>query len=168
MPNMSSPHRATALPQSAQSSKRWLALPLAALIVTFTGTAKAQSYMNMSLGGAFAPGVYGQIAIGNNPPPPLINVRPVIIGHPIQGAPVIYLHVSPQEYRHWGKYCSRYQACGRPVHFVSVNQRNRWWERHNEQARGDGMRARPDYRQGEQRDRRQPEGDGNRHDNRGN
>lgn len=111
-------------------------MAVAALTVAMAGAAHAQAYANVTVGGAFAPGVFGQISIGNNPPPPVLNVQPVVVGQPLYGAPPIYLHVAPEEYRDWGRYCGRYQACGRPVHFVRVEQNNRWWERHGEYLRG--------------------------------
>ena len=120
--------------------------------------------MNMTIGGAFAPGVYGQIAFGDSMPPPLINLQPVIVGRPVYGAPVMYLHVSPDEYRHWGRYCGRYNACGRPVNFVRVDQRNRWWAHEN--AHGNRPHGQVEHRRAEQGDGRRGERDGNRHDNR--
>ena len=93
------------------------------------GAAHAQVYSNVTVGGAFAPGVFGQISIGNSVPPPVMNPQPVIVGRPVYGATPIYLHVAPQEYNDWGRYCGRYRACGQPVHFVRVEQNNRWWER---------------------------------------
>jgi hypothetical protein len=155
---------ATALPDTVRTTMRWFALPIAALIIAFAPAAKAQNYMNMTIGGAFAPGVYGQIAIGNNMLPPLINMQPVIVGRPVYGAPVMYLHVSPDEYRHWGRYCGRYNACGRPVNFVRVDQRNRWWEHEN--GRGNRAYGRVEYRRDEQGDGRRGEREGKRHDSR--
>ncbi|MES2584218.1 MAG: hypothetical protein V4627_15960 [Pseudomonadota bacterium] len=102
----------------------------AALVAGVTGAARAQAYGNVTVGGAFAPGVFGQISIGSNAPPPVMNVQPVIVGRPVYGAAPIYLHVAPQEYREWGRYCGKYRACGQPVHFVRVEQNNRWWDRH--------------------------------------
>ncbi len=137
----------------------WLALPAVALTLVAAGNARAQAYANLTLGGAFAPGVYGQIAIGNNPPPPVINAQPVIVGRPVHGAPVMYLHVSPKESREWRRYCARYHACGHPVHFVQADPRNRWWEQHNEHLRGEGHRANPEHgrdgRKDQRRDQRQ-------------
>ena len=111
-------------------------IAVAVLTVTLAGAAHAQAYANVTVGGAFAPGVFGQIVIGNNPPPPVMNVLPVIIGTPIYGAAPVYLHVAPEEYREWGYYCGRYQACGRPVYFVRVEQSDPWWEHHGEYLRG--------------------------------
>jgi hypothetical protein len=101
------------------------------------GTVHAQPYVNVTVGGQFAPGVYGQIAIGNNQPPPVVYAQPVIVGQPVYGAPVVYMHVSPSEYRDWGRHCARYGACGYPVHFVQAESANRWWEHHNEHLRGE-------------------------------
>lgn len=115
----------------------WLAAPLVALTMMAAGAAHAQAYINITAGGAFAPGVYGQIAIGNNPPPPVINAAPVIVGQPIVGAPVMYLNVRPEESRDWARYCGRYNACGRPVHFVRADPREPWWDHHNEHLRGE-------------------------------
>lgn len=92
--------------------------------------AQAQTYMNITMGVPVAPGVYGQISIGNNPMPPIINTAPLVVGPVVQGALPMYLYVSDVEYRNWGRHCRRYQACGRPVYFVRVDERNRWWDGH--------------------------------------
>lgn len=107
----------------------FVALAIGALSV---GAAHAQAYVNLTVGGPMAPGVYGQISVGNNPLPPIINTAPVVIGQPVFGAAPMYLYVSTVEYRNWGRYCHRYQACGRPVYFVRVDDRDRWWERRGE------------------------------------
>jgi hypothetical protein len=66
------------------------------------------------------PGFYGRIDIGRVPGPVLIYPQPLII----EQRPVtlvrepIYLRVPPGHAKNWGKYCSRYQACGQPVYFV--------------------------------------------------
>jgi len=138
-------------------------LATAALALTVAGAAQAQSYVNVSVGGAFAPGVYGQISLGNNPPPPVLNVQPMIVGTPVYGAPVMYLHVAPEEYRDWGRYCGRYHACGHPVHFVQVDDRDRWWERHGEHLRGEGYyRHAPEHRENRWGDRREERRDDRR------
>lgn len=110
-------------------------LAAAVLTLTLAGAAHAQAYANVTVGGAFIPGVYGQISLGNNPPPPVLNVQPVIVGVPVYGAAPVYLHVAPEEYRDWGRYCGRYYACGYPVHFVRVEQSNPWWQHHAQYLR---------------------------------
>ena len=123
------------------------ALAAVALTLAMAGAAQAQSYANVTVGGAFAPGVYGQISLGNNPAPPVWNPQPVISGRPIYGAPVIYMHVPQVEYQDWGRYCGRYRACGRPVQFVRVDNNNRWWDHQNNYLRGQTH----DYRRVEER-----------------
>ena len=148
----------------------------AALVITvgFATAAQAQNYANVTVGGAFAPGVYGQISLGNNLPPPVWNAQPVIYGQPLHRAPLMYLHVAPHEYRDWGRHCARYRACGHPVHFVRVEQNNRWWEHRGEHLRGPGYYRQPeayayghrDERYNEHRRDRRDERHGDRRDQR--
>jgi hypothetical protein len=78
---------------------------------------------NATIAGQVAPGVYGQVALGNGPPPPVVYAQPMVV----QPAPVvigaaplepIYLHVPPGHARNWRKHCHEYHACERPVYFV--------------------------------------------------
>jgi hypothetical protein len=66
------------------------------------------------------PGFYGQINIGNVPPPPVVYAQPVVVTRSPQYVSVepIYLHVPPGHEKHWNKHCAEYHACGRPVYFV--------------------------------------------------
>jgi hypothetical protein len=143
------------------------------------GSAQAQElYLNATVGGAIAPGVYGQISFGNQPPPPVLYAQPVWIQRaPVQPQP-LYLYVPPGHSKHWAKFCGRYNACGRPVYFVKVNNDNRWWEhgrggpgrveqheRHDDRRddhRGDG---RQDFRQNDQGDRGHGRGGDHGHGN---
>jgi len=136
-------------------------LLLAAAALLAVQAAQAQPYVNVSVGGEFSPGVYGQIVLGNNPPPPVVNVHPVIVGHPVYAAPVRYMYVSPYEYANWGRHCARYGACGYPVHFVRVDERNHWWEHRNPYVRGTNYfyHRPPEYRH--------PGGHGDRFEDRG-
>lgn len=126
----------------------------AALLVTMTTQVIAADVgVSISVG---QPGFYGQINIGNVPPPPLIFVRPVVVerGPRYVAVEPIYLHVPPGHEKHWAKHCAEYRACGRPVYFV----RNDWYD--NEYV--------PRYRQqanGDQRDGGSSPGRGNDHDN---
>ncbi len=141
-----------------------LASALLAASFLFAGAAQAQTYMNLTVGGQFAPGVFGQISVGNAAPPPVINAQPIIVGTVVQGAPIMYMHVPEHEQRHWEQFCGRYNACGHPVHFVQVDQNNRWWEarrapevrheemRHEEMRHDNGEhRGRDDRREEEDR-----------------
>ena len=143
-------------------------LTAAALLAALCGTAaQAQTYMNMTVGGQFAPGVFGQVSIGSAPPPPVINPQPIIVGRPVVGAPVVYMHVPEPEQRDWRHACRRYRACGRPVHFVQVEDGNRWWEPHDG-PRDEHRDERHDDRRGrdEGRDNREYRHDNGRHEGR--
>lgn len=99
------------------------------------------------------PGFYGQINIGNAPPPQLIYPQPLIIQQPrVVGRP-IYLRVPPGHAKNWRKHCGRYNACGRPVYFVQDNWYNqvyapRYRETHRDSYRDNNYRSddRRDYR----------------------
>lgn len=93
-------------------------LLLAALISL--GAASAQAGVNVGVSlNVGDPNFYGQIDIGNYPPPQLVNAAPVVI-QPVVGVapPPLYLHVPPEHSAHWRRYCGMYNACGRPVYFV--------------------------------------------------
>ena len=130
------------------TTKRALATIILAASGFWGSSAFAQSYMNVTVGGQFSPGVFGQISIGSAPPPPVVNVQPVIVGRPIVGAPVVYMHVPEDERRDWRHACRRYGACGRPVQFVRVEDNNRWWE-HREEMRHEQRDERWDDRRDE-------------------
>lgn len=71
------------------------------------------------------PGFYGQINLGDAPPPQLIYAQPQwVYRGPIELEP-IYLRVPPLHATHWRSYCGRYRACSRPVYFV----RDSWYDR---------------------------------------
>lgn len=115
--------------------RRFLRTASACALVTLawaSPAAHAQSYVNVSVGGVFAPGVYGEVVFGNAPPPPVYNPRPVVIAPVVVAAPVVYLHVPEEHRHHWSYYCGYYNACGRPVQFVQVNVNYRWWEGHDD------------------------------------
>jgi hypothetical protein len=114
------------------------------------GTVQAQDvYVNGTVGGAIAPGVYGQITFGSQPPPPVLYAQPVLVQRGPMAQPPLYLYVPPGHSKNWNRFCGRYNACGRPVYFVQVNERNRWW-------------ANPHGGPGPDNDRRDDRGDGPR------
>ena len=92
----------------------------AAVLLGLGGGAHAQAYVNATVGGELAPGVYGRINIGNAPPPPLLYAEPVIIQRPAVVVPraPIYMYVPPGHAKNWSKHCARYNACSQPVYFV--------------------------------------------------
>ena len=89
-------------------------LMLAALLAT-AGAGPASAGVSISVG---EPGFYGQVDIGNYPPPRLIYPEPLIIERVGPRYPPIYLHVPPGHIKHWRRYCHEYGACGRPVYFI--------------------------------------------------
>lgn len=116
--------------------KRTIFAIAAAIAVFSVPTWAADVGVSISIG---QPGFYGQIDIGNFPRPPLIYPEPVIIRPVPVGVVVqpVYLRVPPGHAKDWGRYCGRYNACGRPVYFVQ----DRWYNevyvpRYQEQHRG--------------------------------
>jgi hypothetical protein len=105
------------------SMTRFLILP-ALLVAALPLAAQAQNVsFNATISGQVVPGVYGQVAIGNGPPPPVVYAQPMIAQPApiiVGAAPVepIYLHVPPGHARNWHKHCHEYHACERPVYFV--------------------------------------------------
>jgi hypothetical protein len=140
-----------------------LTLPAAA------GVASAQNVsVNAVITGQVVPGVYGQVVIGNGPPPPVVYAQPVIVepAPVVVGVPPpapIYLHVPPGHAKHWRRYCREYHACNRPVYFVRSAEyepgynAERWrreheHERHEERGHHDedrGDHDRGDHDRGE-------------------
>ncbi len=99
-------------------------LVLPAMLAGAVSLAQAQNVsFNATISGPVVPGVYGQLVIGNGPPPPVVYAQPVIEqpAPVVVGAPAvepIYLHVPPGHARDWHKHCHEYHACNRPVYFV--------------------------------------------------
>ena len=104
------------------SMMRFLVLP--ALFAAATPLAHAQNVsFNATISGQVVPGVYGQVALGNGPAPPVVYAQPVIaqpVPVVVGAEPVepIYLHVPPGHAKNWQKHCHEYHACNRPVYFV--------------------------------------------------
>lgn len=116
-----------------------LTLPALAAVAT---CAQAQNVsVNAVISGQVVPGVYGQVALGNGPPPPVVYQQPMIVqpAPVVYGAPPvepIYLHVPPGHAKNWRKHCHEYHACNRPVYFVRSEEyepgfdRDRWDREH--------------------------------------
>ena len=100
------------------SNRTSLTRSLAALaLVCAAGAAQAQAYISGSISGQLAPGVYGQVNIGNAPPQ-LLYAQPMWGGPVVPQVQPIYMWVPPGHSRNWRRYCGRYHACGQPVYFV--------------------------------------------------
>jgi hypothetical protein len=78
--------------------------------------------VNATITGEIVPGVYGQVVLGNRPPPRVVYAQPVVAVPVVVAQPVpmepIYLHVPPGHAKNWRKHCHEYNACNRPVYFV--------------------------------------------------
>lgn len=99
------------------------ALFIGAALLAATVPALAQTNVSISVG---QPGFYGRIDIGDYPRPAVVYERPVIIREvPAYRAQPVYLRVPPGHRKKWSKFCGRYDACGRPVYFVT----DEWYER---------------------------------------
>jgi uncharacterized protein YcfJ len=71
------------------------------------------------------PGFYGRIDIGDLPPPRLVYEKPIVVTPAPRGVVVepLYLRVPPGHARNWRRHCMEYNACDRPVYFVT----DRWY-----------------------------------------
>jgi hypothetical protein len=99
--------------------RQWFTLSLAATALAVAGAARAGDLgIHIILSGEVAPGVYGQVQIGNASPPPLVYAQPMLIEVQPAPPPPVYLHVPPGHARNWRRYCREYNACNRPVYFV--------------------------------------------------
>lgn len=128
---------------------------MAILMLAVTGTAAQASDVNfgVSVGGEVAPGVYGQVNIGNTRPA-LVYAQPMVIVQPPRPMRPVYMHVPPGHAKNWSKHCHRYDACNRPVYFVKSAEY------------GGSGGGRHDYRDDHRSDHRDDHR-GDRHDDRG-
>jgi hypothetical protein len=121
--------------------------------------------IHVMLSGEVAPGVYGQVQLGNERPPPLVYAQPMLIEPQAAPPPPVYLHVPPGHARNWRKHCREYNACNRPVYFVRSQEYEPAYRRGDrDYRRGDRDyerdRSRHDEGDHDQRDRsRHDEGD---------
>jgi hypothetical protein len=91
------------------------------------------------ISGEVQPGVYGQVELGNRPPPPVVYERPRVIRvDPRHHYDPVYLHVPPGHARNWGKFCGRYNACNRPVYFVKSAEYEPNYHRDHDHGRDEG------------------------------
>ncbi len=152
--------------------KKLAILVVAGLLAT---SAYAEVGVSINVG---QPGFYGQINLGDAPPPRLVYSQPVWVERPAVALEPIYLRVPMVHRNHWRNYCYRYNACGRPVYFVQdrwyndvyvphyrryYHERDGWrgddrrWERHDNGRWHDGDRH-------EWRDGGRDHGEGRGHD----
>ena len=98
--------------------------------------------VSVTVSGEITPGVYGEVQIGNAPPPPVVFVKPMIISprpHHDEDRP-IYLNVPPGHARHWARHCREYNACNRPVYFVRTAEYEPGYRGDHDGMRGNGRK----------------------------
>jgi hypothetical protein len=99
--------------------RQWFTVSTAAVALAVAGGAHAGDLgIHLILSGEVAPGIYGQVQIGNASPPPLVYAQPMLIEAQPGPLPPVYLHVPPGHARNWRRHCREYNACNRPVYFV--------------------------------------------------
>jgi hypothetical protein len=148
-----------------------LIFSMAAVLFVGIGTCRAGDLsVNVILSGQVAPGVYGQVQLGNDRPPPLVYTQPMLIVAQPQPPPPVYLHVPPGHARNWRKHCREYNACNRPVYFIRSAEyepgfdRARYDREHEDRGRWrDGDHEHGDREQGD-REHRQDGDHERRHD----
>ncbi len=86
--------------------------------------------LRIMLSGEVVPGVYGQVNIGNQGPPPVVYAQPMVIEPQYAPPPPIYLHVPPGHAKDWRNHCHEYNACNRPVYFVRSREYDPEYQRH--------------------------------------
>lgn len=87
------------------------------------------------------PGFFGQIDLGDAPAPQFVNAQPVLVQQGVVGVQPLYLHVPPGHIKHWRKHCGEYNACGRPVYFVSDSWYSRQYVPYYHSHHGGGPRG---------------------------
>jgi hypothetical protein len=103
---------------------------VAILFAGISGARAGDLGIRVMLSGQVAPGVYGQVQIGNDRPPPVVYAQPMLIEPQAAPPPPLYLHVPPGHARNWRKHCREYNACNRPVYFVRSEEYQPEYQRH--------------------------------------
>jgi len=129
-------------------------------VLAFPGVASSANVgVSITIGD---PNFYGRIDIGNMRPPPIVREYPVQVVRPPRGVLLepLYVRAPPGHQQNWRRFCNRYDACSRPVYFVT----DEWYER--EYAPRYRAEHREDRREERREDRREDRED--RRDERGN
>lgn len=143
------------------------------LVALSTSVLASDVAVSLSIG---QPGFYGQIDIGDYPPPQLIYRKPIMVERVVIERPPIYLRVPPGHVKNWRKHCREYNACGERVYFVQNNwyqheyvprYQERYGNRHEEYREVRRDEHRDDYR-GDNRNEHKGKGKGKGHDKKDN
>ena len=84
------------------------------------------------------PNFYGNIVIGDAPPPVLVYREPMVVVQSQVVVAPIYLRVRAGQAQNWPQYCGQYNACGRPVYFVQDEYYNEVYAPHYHKNHGKG------------------------------
>lgn len=115
------------------SMRKQVMAALAAAALSAGAASAGDLGIRVLVSGEVAPGVYGQVQIGNDaPPPPVVYAQPMLIEPQPAALPPVYLHVPPGHARNWRKHCHEYHACNRPVYFVRSSEYDPPRERHED------------------------------------
>lgn len=112
--------------------------------------------IHVMLSGEVAPGLYGQVNLGNERPPPVVYAQPMLIEPQAVPPPPIYLHVPPGHAKNWRVHCHEYNACNRPVYFVRSQEYDPEYQRHYQEHERDREMERQrwqDHQRAQERDR---------------
>ena len=99
----------------------------------FAAPAMAAVGVSINIG---EPGFFGQIDLGDAPPPQVIYSQPRIIEPVAVEEPPIYLRVPAGYERDWIHHCHQYNACGRRVYFVQNTWYNNVYAPHYREVHG--------------------------------
>ena len=121
--------------------RQWFTGSMAAIAVAIASVGHAGDLgIHVILSGEVAPGIYGQVQIGNASPPPLVYAQPMLVEVQQAPPPPVYLHVPPGHARNWRKHCREYNACNRPVYFVRSAEYEPDYERRRHDREDDHAR----------------------------
>ena len=132
-------------------------ITLGAMLLAGAGSSYAGGLdIHVLLSGQVAPGLYGQVNIGNERPPPVVYAQPMLIEPQAAPPPPIYLHVPPGHAKNWRVHCHEYNACNRPVYFVRSQEYDPEYQRHYQEHERDREMERQrwqDRQRNQERDR---------------
>lgn len=138
----------------------------AAFVAASAPLLAADVAMSVSIG---QPGFYGQLDIGDYPPPRVIYRQPMMIERVDVDRRPIYLRVPPGHAKNWRKHCREYNACGERVYFVQNNWYQKQYVPQYRERHGEYRDDHQDNRQDNHRnDHNNGNRNGNKHDKGGN
>ena len=134
--------------------RQWFMVATAAVALAGAHVGRAGDLgINIIVSGQVAPGVYGQVQLGNAARPPLVYAQPMLIEPQAAPPPPVYLHVPPDHARNWRKHCREYNACNRPVYFIKSQEYEPEYQRHYQEHEREREMERQRFEERERQDR---------------